>query len=152
MRTDRPPTGGSLYGKIKRIWEVARSSKKIAYGVYRSENRARTAVPGPLNPTLIIPYKAALVKCFMKKKTRFSPRLFSGSSIRNYHNNCKMRPCRLCLGQHCCRFHNLNILHCRCSHHPRPTSPQSHHTHAEGLPKYTRKEWENWSSGGNPSH
>ena len=46
------PRGGLVFGKIKCIWKVARSSKKFAYGVYRSENRAGTFLPGPL----IIPF------------------------------------------------------------------------------------------------
>jgi hypothetical protein len=50
--------------------EVARSSRKIAYGGIRSENRAFTPVGGPLTPTSIIPHLAALVKCFFIKKCK----------------------------------------------------------------------------------
>ena len=50
--------------------QVARLSEKIPYGVYRSENRARTAVHGPSNPTFIIPQVAAFVKYYFKKNSR----------------------------------------------------------------------------------
>ena len=40
---------------------VARSSKKIPYGVKRAEIRALTSVQGPLNHTLIIPQVEAFV-------------------------------------------------------------------------------------------
>ena len=55
IQIDRPyadrsvPDRVSLYGKIKAIWRVARSSKKFAYGVYRSENRAASSLGGPLS-------------------------------------------------------------------------------------------------------
>ena len=57
-----------LFGKIRGHMEAARSSRKIAYGGIRSENRALPPVGGPLNPTSIIPHLAALVKCFFIKK------------------------------------------------------------------------------------
>ena len=41
--------------------EVARSSKKIPYGVKRAEIRALTSVQGPLNHTPIIPQVEAFV-------------------------------------------------------------------------------------------
>ena len=48
MRFPDRPCGVPLYGKTRRIWKVARSSRKFAYGGIRSEIRAFTAVPGPL--------------------------------------------------------------------------------------------------------
>ena len=61
-----------LYGvELRENWghmRAARLSEKIPYGVYRSENRARTAVHGPSNPTFIIPQLAAFVKYYFKKK------------------------------------------------------------------------------------
>ena len=163
------PRGGLTFGKIWCIWKVARSSKKFAYGVYRSENRAGSSLAGPLILGIRTFERVGRIfaeKCWNHLTNRNSCRDASlrhakkaevnpqplGSSIRNYHNSCKTQPCRLCPGQSCCKCHNLGILRCRCSHHPRPTSPQSHRTRAEGLPKYIRKEWGSWSSKGNPSH
>ena len=67
MRIPDRPCGVALrenWGHMR----VARLSEKIPYGVYRSENRARTAVHGPSNPTFIIPQLAAFVKYYFKKK------------------------------------------------------------------------------------
>ena len=67
MRIPDRPCGVELrenWGHMR----VARLSEKIPYGVYRSENRARTAVHGPSNPTSIIPQVAAFVKYYFKKK------------------------------------------------------------------------------------
>ena len=57
-----------LFGKIRGHMEAARSSRNFAYGVYRSENRAGTSLPGPLNPTTIIPHQAAFVNRQNKQK------------------------------------------------------------------------------------
>ena len=53
---------------------VARSSKKIPYGVKRAEIRALTSVQGPLNHTPIIPQVEAFVnrQNQQKKSTDFS--------------------------------------------------------------------------------
>ena len=47
MRIPGRPSGGLVFGKNWCIWKVARSSRKFAYGVYRSENRALAFVRGP---------------------------------------------------------------------------------------------------------
>ena len=56
------PAGRLVFGKIGGHMRVARSSKKIPYGVYRSGIRAVSSLTGPLNPTLIIPQVTAFVK------------------------------------------------------------------------------------------
>ena len=57
-----PLRGGARFWENWAYAKVARSSKKIPYGVYRSGNRALTSVQGPLNHTLIIPQVEAFVK------------------------------------------------------------------------------------------
>ena len=71
--------GGVLYGKIGRIWKVARSLENFAYGGIRSGNRALSAVEGPLIPTFIIPQTAGFVNRHFTQKNNwwFSPPIIS---------------------------------------------------------------------------
>ena len=67
---DRPPERLGLdFGKIWHMRKVARSSKKIPYGVSRAEIRALTSVQGPLNHTPIIPQVEAFVNRQNKQKS-----------------------------------------------------------------------------------
>ena len=55
MRIPGRPCRELVFGKNGGHMRVARSSKKIPYGVSRAEIRALTSVQGPLNHTPIIP-------------------------------------------------------------------------------------------------
>ena len=61
IRIPDRPCRELIFGKIEGHMRVARSSKKIPYGVSRAEIRALTSVQGPLNHTPIIPQVEAFV-------------------------------------------------------------------------------------------
>ena len=63
------PAGRLVFGRIEGHMRVARSSKKIPYGVSRAEIRALTSVQGPLNHTPIIPRVEAFVNRQNKQKS-----------------------------------------------------------------------------------